>query len=315
MKKFKSTFADRLEAYVQLRRGLGLTFSNQAAHLHAFDHYAQDNGDQRSLTQKLALDFAAADPEATPGHCARRYQVIRHFSDYLATFDPATPRLDPKALRLPKARPAAYIFTEDEVAALLDAARRVSTAHPIRGITLHAMVGLAASTGLRAGEVVGLDKADVDLDAGVLTIRRTKFGKDRFVPVHATTRDVLRNYAAARDVAFAGCDCPAFFINLCRGRYSRHTLSQAFWALACKVGLRANKGKGSSFHSLRHSFAVRRLATWYRAGVDVQTMLPALATYMGHVHYSDTAWYLTATSELLGLAAHRLEDGRKESRP
>ena len=314
MKTFKSTFADRLDAYVKLRRGLGLKFTKQESDLHAFDRYVDERAYEGLLTQELALDYATAKTDVSQGWCARRYQVVRHFSDYLATFEPLTPRLDPKALRRPPTRPAACIFTEDEIAAFLHEARHVSTRNPVRGITLHAMVGLAASTGMRVGEVVRLDKADVDLDVGVLTVRRTKFAKDRLVPVHTTTRYVLRNYAAVRDTTFVDCGCPAFFVNLCRRRYSEHTLSLAFWNLACRVGLRSDKGKGASFHSLRHSFAVRRLVARYRAGIDVQAMLPALATYMGHVHYRDTAWYLTATPELLGLAAGRYEDARKEGR-
>lgn len=314
MTKLNSIFAERLEAYVRLRRGLGLKFAKQESTLHAFDRYLVEREYDGPLTQELVLDFATAKGDASQGHCARRYQAVRHFSDYLATFEPATPRLDPKALRRPPTRPAAYIFTEEEVAALLDAARRISTRSPVRGITLHAMVGLAASTGMRVGEVVRLDKTDVDLEAGVLLVRRTKFAKDRFVPVHVTTREVLRDYAAVRDAAFPNCECPAFFINLCRRRYSGHTLSLVFWELARRAGLRGDKGKGPSFHSLRHSFAVRRLVTWYRAGLDVQAMLPGLATYMGHVHYRDTAYYLTATSELLGLASSRHEHARKEGR-
>jgi integrase len=314
MTTFKSIFAERLDAYVRLRRGLGLRFAKQASTLHAFDRYLVERAYDGPLTQELALDFATAKPDASLGHCARRYQAVRHFSDYLATFEPATPRLDPKALRRPPARPAAYIFTEEDLATLLDAARGISSRNPVRGITLHAMVGLAASTGMRVGEVIRLDKADVDLETGVLLVRRTKFAKDRLVPVHATTREVLRHYAAVRDAAFPNCECPAFFINLCRRRYSRHTLSLTFWELARRAGLCGDKGKGPSFHSLRHSFAVRRLVAWYRAGVDVQAMLPGLATYMGHVHYRDTAWYLTATPELLGLASGRYEDARKEDR-
>jgi integrase len=88
-------------------------------------------------------------------------------------------------------------------------------------------------------------------------------------------------------------------------RFARHTLQMAFWDVTRRVGLREEKGEGPSFHDLRHTFAVRRLVAWYRAGTDVQAMLPALATYMGHAHYSDTAYYITATPELMALAAER----------
>ena len=153
--------------------------------------------------------------------------------------------------------------------------------------------------------MVRLDKADVDLRTGVLLIRRTKFKKDRIVPLHPTTREVLRRYAGARDVAFEGCTSPAFFINLRRQRFASHTLECATFKLLLRAGLRGPSGKGPSFHSLRHTFAVRRLIAWYQQGTDVQAMLPALATYMGHVCYSSTAYYITATAELMRLAAGR----------
>jgi len=88
-------------------------------------------------------------------------------------------------------------------------------------------------------------------------------------------------------------------------RFARHTVDDSFRKLAQLVGIRGPRGKGPSFHGLRHRFAVRRLQAWYQDGVDVQGMLPALATYMGHVRYTDTAYYLTATAELMGLAAAR----------
>lgn len=139
----------------------------------------------------------------------------------------------------------------------------------------------------------------------MLAIKQTKFRKDRLVAIHPTTLEVLRNYAAVRDAAFPDCGCPAFFINMRRRRFARKTLRVAFYELTRRAGLRSPKGKGPRFHDLRHAFAVRRLAAWYRAGIDAQAMLPALATYMGHVHYSDTAYYITATAELLSLAAGR----------
>ena len=143
----------------------------------------------------------------------------------------------------------------------------------------------------------------MDLATGSLLVRQSKFGKDRYVPVHLTTLDVLRHYAIVRGTAFPNCNHPTFFLNLRQRRFCRNTLQQTFCKLARRAGLRGPRGRGPSFHSLRHRFAVKRLVAWYKAGLDVQAMLPALATYMGHIHYSDTAYYLKATAELLGLAA------------
>lgn len=211
MTPFQSHFADHLAGYVRLRHGLGLKFKWQERLLHAFDQFVTEQDYQGPLTQELALEFATAKQGTSLNHNACCYQVVRHFSDYLATFVPGTPRLDSTVLRRPKTRPPAYIFTEEQLGALLHEALHISKVYPLRGITLHAMVGLAASTGLRISELIRLDKGDVGLDSGVLLIRQTKFAKDRLVPVHPSTLEVLCGYAAARDAAFPDAVTPAFF--------------------------------------------------------------------------------------------------------
>ena len=303
-----------MAAYVELRRGLGYRFFEDAYVLRAFDRYVDESG-ATEITQQLALAFATDNPNSSHSYRSSRYKVVRQFSEYLAVFDPESPRLDPKALPVHKNRTKPYIYTDQEITQLLHEARRISSKNAIRGVTLHAMVGLAASTGLRIGEVVGLDKQDVNLQTGTLLIRQSKFGKDRYVPLHSTTLEVMRNYAVTRDTAFSDSHDPAFFITLRRRRFRKNTLQQAFCKIARSAGLRPSKGRGPTFHDLRHRFAVKRLVAWYKAGIDVQAMLPALATYMGHVCYSDTAYYLTATAELLGLAAERAQNsGRGASR-
>ncbi len=305
MKPFTSCFSEHLVGYIRLKRGLGLRFDTQADTLWSFDKYVHEHAYDGLLTQELALDFASSNPDVTLKSVARRYNDVRNFADYLATYEPRTPRLDPKALRCPRTRPPAYIYTREEIGRLVREARNVSLKNPMRGITLRAMVGLAASTGMRVSEVVRLDKSDVDLDTGMVSIRQTKFYKDRLVPVHHTTLDELRNYASARDAFFVGCDCPAFFITMWRTRFSKHTLSLAFVSHAKQMGVKTTSGCNPRFHDLRHTFAVTRMVEWYKSGEDLKDLLPSLATYMGHVHYSDTAYYISATAELLGLAAER----------
>ena len=305
MNSFQSPFAERLASYVELRRNLGLRFEGQEAMLHAFDRYVQA-GHQGPLTEQLARDFALAVSDPASPIVARRYLVVRHFAEYLATYDPNTPRLDPKAILRRQQQPPPYIFTEREIDQLLHQAAGFPQRHPVANASLRTMIGLAARTGLRPGEVIGLDRADVDLDTGVLVIRHAKFNKDRMVPVHTTTRDVLRAHAGDRDRMPRTDAEKAFFLNSRGHRYRPDNLDHLMKQLVRRVGLHPPRGKMPTFHSLRHTFAVHRLAAWYRAGQDVQALLPALATYMGHVHYSSTSYYLTATAEMLGVAADRL---------
>lgn len=304
MRSFLSCFGPCLTEYVALRQKLGFQFQTQAEMLIQFDRYAHARNHSGPITAELITSFATAD-SISDVRQVRRYQVVRNFTDYLAIHEPATPLMDPGFIRRPARRRLAHIYSDAEMMSLLDAAKKVSRLRPMRGASLHAMVGLAAATGLRISEVIRLDRRDVDLRTGALSVLRTKFAKDRLVPVHASTLEILRGYAERRDAHFGALECPAFFINLCGRRYSRHTLELDFWRLGRATGLREAKGKGPRFHDLRHSYAVKRLAEWYREGIDVQAMLPVLATYMGHVNYTTTAYYLSATAELLGLAAER----------
>ncbi len=309
MNQYTSCFAQYLAAYVDLRRTLGVKMHTPSDKLRAFDRYLTNLAYDGPLTQDLVVAFATDGPRCSIGQSSRRYQAIRHFANYLMTFDPRTERLDPKAVRRPPPRPTpVYICTDDELARMLSLAPRLSPRYPLHGVTLHAMVALAACTGMRIGEVVHLDKADVDLRTGRLLVRRAKFDKDRIVPVHPTIIEVLRDYAGVRDATFAHAASPAFFLNRIGRRYGTAGLRSAFYKLTWAAGLRTPNAHGPRFHDLRHGFACRRLVAWYRSGIDVQAMLPALATYMGHVHYSYTAHYLQATPELLQLAAERQQD-------
>lgn len=218
-------------------------------------------------------------------------------------FDVGTEALDPNALPRSRVTPPARILDGDELERLMTAARGLSPRWPLRGLTLFTILGLLASTGLRSGEALRLDRSDVDLRRGVLQIRLTKFRKDRLVPVHSTTRDALRAYSCARDVVFSESASAAFFLSLRGGRLSSGGLQAAFWQARTLAGLDGGPGRQLRPHDLRHRFATTRLAAWHREGVDVQSRLPLLATYLGHVLYSDTAYYVTGTAELLGLAA------------
>jgi integrase/recombinase XerD len=148
----------------------------------------------------------------------------------------------------------------------------------------------------------------VDLGASLLTIRGTKFGKTRLVPIHASTQRVLAAYAAQRDRFLAGRPAAAFFVSSRGTRLDGGDVHRTFYALSRQTGLRGpTASHGPRLHDFRHRFAVQTLVQWYRAGQDVERRLPLLSTYLGHVHVADTYWYLTACPELMGEAVQRLE--------
>jgi integrase len=168
---------------------------------------------------------------------------------------------------------------------------------------------------MRISEAMGLERDDVDLDADVLTIRLTKFGKSRLVPLHPTTRTALRDYANRRDVRLGSRCGSTFFVTEQGGRLLHQYVYCVFWRLSREIGLRRPDDRtGPRVHDFRHRFAIRTLIDWYREGKNVEQQLPVLSTYLGHACVQDTYWYLSACPELMEEAARRL-DRRWEGMP
>jgi integrase len=271
------------------------------------------------LTQDVAVTVARLNPSQSPERQARRYASIRQFADFLIGVDLTMRPLDPYALHVRYRQPPADILTWAQIEALMQAVTHFSPQHAMVGTTLRMVIGLAACTGMRLGEIVALNTDAVDLTTGVIHIRLTKFSKSRMLTVHESTCEALRQYVRLRDLAYPRRTTPAFFVNHYSRRISRGRIDQGFVFAARACGLRGPTGPGPHFHSLRHTYAVRCLERWYREGREIMPLLPILATYMGHAHYTCTAYYITAAPELLALGAQRLHAADwftgKEARP
>ena len=181
----------------------------------------------------------------------------------------------------------------------------------LRPCTYATLLALLAVTGMRSSEPLRLNRDDVDLTRGVLTVRKSKFGKSRYIP--STSRRAKR-WATTRRSATASVPIPPnpgspnFFLSEHGARVTEWALRWTFVKLSRQVGLRGPAdSRGPRLHDLRHRFAVETLLQWYRDGIDVERHLPRLATYLGHAHVSDTYWYLTVTPELMQLAARQLD--------
>jgi len=196
------------------------------------------------------------------------------------------------------------LYTEEEIQQLLEGALQLGG---LRGWTYYSLFGLLCVTGLRLSEALNLRSEDIDLAEGVLTIQTGKFGKSRLVPIHASTQKVLQDYLQRRDRTFQR-RLSYFLVSQRGNRLDSGQVRRTFYALSRKIGLRGpTASHGPRLHDFRHRLAVQTLVQWYRSGQDVERRLPILSTYLGHVHVSDTYWYLTACPELMGLAVKRLE--------
>lgn len=295
---------DSLEKYLQVRRAYGFRTEGDEARLRNFVAFMETNRAD-VVTAKLAIEWATS--AASQATWTGRLSPVRSFAKHLANFEPRT-EIPPTGVFPQYRRPRPYIYSEAEIEALLDGMMSLPPATGLRRWTYHCCIGLLAVTGLRLGEAIRLRRSDVDLDEGVLTIRQTKFGKSRFVPVHPTTVSVLKAYAERRDASRERRQGEFFLV----GEHGRHLHKQNVELVVIKclrrMDLRGSAGtKGPRIHDLRHTYAVRTLVRWYRAGGDVERLLPVLSTYLGHTHTRDTYWYLTACPELMGHAVDRLE--------
>ena len=295
---------EALGDYLRIRRQLGFQLREEGRLLDGFVGFLEQAGAER-ITTKLALMWATST-RAHPHWHRRRLGVVRGFARYLATLDPASEVPSKDLLPAHRPRVAPYIYTDAEITALIAAAGRLTP--PLRAARHQTLIGLLASTGLRPGEGLGLDRQDVDLRHGALHVRAAKHNKQREVPLHETTTAALREYARARDARFPEPATPAFFISSRGGRVRRQELNQTFAKLIREIGL---EGRGRRArprpHDLRHAFAVRTLIDFYRAGEDVDRKLPWLSTYLGHVNPASSYWYLEAVPELLELITSRIE--------
>jgi integrase/recombinase XerD len=304
-----------LTEYVAMRRSLGFHIRLPASLLHRFVAFVERAGSP-FITTALALQWATTPTGVQPATWAGRLAIARRFAVWRRGTDPRT-EVPPAAL-LPHRyrRIAPRRYADQDVERIVATASALPSSLGLRGPTYATLFGLLAATGLRLSEGLHLDRADVDLDEGVLAIRRTKFGKSRLVPVHGSTQDALRRYAETRDRTVPRSLVPAFFVSERRTRISEGAARDTFAKVSRAIGVRPpvyrRHGHGPRLHDLRHRFAAHTLIHWYRAGLDVERELPKLATYLGHVHVSDTYWYLEAVPELLQLAAERLVTPRPE---
>lgn len=305
---FQSSFSQHFTDFIKLRRVSGLDYSSQEALLLKFDKYLFKIGRTGILSFNDVQDFLETEQaEKSFGQKARMYQIIRHFYDYLAVFFPQQPNLPIGEYRRNKSRPIPKIFTEEELALLLKESKKISRHNEIRNKTLHAALSLAIACGLRRSEIANLRLQDVNLDDQKLFINETKFGKSRIIPIGDDLCKILCDYISFRQQKYPLVTTEKFFITLHKTGLSGGWLYQSFQELLYKLGMATAKGRNAHLHDLRHTFAVRTISHWYQAGKDVQSLLPALASYMGHEHYSNTAYYFTMTAELLGIAVDNFD--------
>lgn len=295
-----------LQRYVDLRHALGFPLGKDIPILHQFAHFAATQTHAEPITTRTVFDWLeVSSAPASPYRAARRLSLVRQFLLHLSATVPGTEIPELRLLATYR-RPTPFLFTPAETAALVNATATFGAEGSFLRVTLRMLFGLLVCTGLRISEALGLDRADVmpRSHPGVLWIRDTKFHKSRLVPVHPSTAAQLATYAGHRELLGYSRHTPAFFVSCHPRRLSAGTVQRAFRQILDDLGIRAREGsRPPTIHALRHTFVVTRLLRWHQEGVDVNTRLAHLATYLGHTDFRGSYWYLTATPELLRTAA------------
>jgi integrase/recombinase XerD len=300
-----------LREYLALRRGLGYKLYVHGHQLRHFVKFAERAG-VTHITSDLALKWATENVDASRSWWTRRLDMVRGFARYCSSRDLRT-RVPPAGL-LPhrQRRPSPYLYRDEDIRRLLSAARKLPSATGLRPHTFETLFGLYVATGLRTTEALLLDRDDVDLTQGVLTIRNTKFGKARYVPVHSSTRRALQRYASIRDRLCPHPLSRGFFLSDRGTRLISRTVERIFLQLCREIGLRIPRGsRRARIHDFRHRLAITTLTRWHRRRLDVERHLPTLSTYLGHVGVTETQWYLTATPALLRAVLLRVGRSRR----
>jgi site-specific recombinase XerD len=311
--EFTSSLALGIAQFIAHKRVLGRRYENEAYALRLFDRHlvAQRIAALDAITPAVIETFLLTRPRPRPRSYNHLLGVLRGLFQWLV----ARGHFPESPVRCPTRRAShtctPFIFSPDSARLLLELAACLPDAAgvPMRGLTYHAIFAVLYSIGLRVGEVCRLDVADLDLARHVLTIRNTKFGKDRLVPFGPRLGVTLQRYLSARhalDPRLRGS--APLFAGRAGGRLGRQQIGRIFRGLLPALDLTVPSGTAPPhLHDLRHTFAVRTLLRWYRTGADPGRRLLALSTFLGHVNPESTAVYLTITSDLLGEAGQRFE--------
>ena len=294
-----------LADYLAVLRALGYKLDRAEKLLAQFLTYLEHHGEQ-GLSAETAVAWAMLPARAHRSWWSQRLSVVRGFAAHLRAIDPATEVPPANLLPWRSCRATPYLYSEQDVAALLAAAAMLRT--PRRVATYRTLIGLLAVTGIRVGEAIALDRGDFDPFNGLLVVRKGKFGKSRELPLHPSAVEALRHYLHRHDRPPQAARAPAQFVSTAGTRLLYCNVQGAFRQLVRRAGLKPRSiSCRPRLHDLRHSFAVHTVLDGYRDGGNPGGRLPLLSTYLGHVDPGKTYWYLSAAPELLALAGSRLE--------
>lgn len=292
--------------YLKVRRALGFILAGHDRLLESFISFLESTGTPE-ITVEQAVAWSVLPSKAQPVRYAQRLCVVRGFTGYLSATDPAVPVPPTRLLSGRRDYQMPYLYSPTEISSIMHAANGLKP--PLWAATCNTLFGLLAVSGMRVGEVIGMNEDDLDLRSGLLTVRQNKTRRQRQLPLDTSTVAALAAYADLHRVLLGTGPGTAFFTSGTGDRLKYAAVRNTFATLLKRAGIQAVPGRRRpKIHGLRHSFAVATLHDWFQAGADIHAMLPVLSAYLGHTQPSSTYWYLHASAEVLAVAVHRLEE-------
>jgi site-specific recombinase XerD len=300
---------DLVEAYIAYKRSLGMSFVSDAAVLRSFCR-AMGDISVEAVKPEPVLAFLAGTGELTT-RWGLKFCILRGFYRYAQ--ERASVPMSPLPIQIPKLPPplTPYIYSVEELNRLVAATETLQTSQsPLRAETMRSLLLLLYGSGMRIGEALSLTLPDVDLGERLVTVCNTKFFKTRLVPIGPRLTRALSDYRSRRwQLPLPSGETSAFFATRTGLHLDYRRVNKLFGRLrqAAEIQREPTARYQPRIHDIRHAAAVHRLIAWYRAGADVQRLLPQLATYLGHVDIRSTQRYLSMTPELLQEASLRFE--------
>ena len=306
---FSSRLAPVLARYVDLKRALGLRFCQATRTLESLDRFLREQASKHSDLNAAAFQAWSQNLlHLAPGKRRDRMRQVYNFCLYRRRTEPRCFVPDPASFPKPHQRLLPYIFSEHDVARLLEAASELTRvpSSPLRPEVIRLAIVLLFTTGIRRGELLRLTVGDYDRRDATLRIRESKFHKSRLLPLSDDIATEIEHYVRIRARRKPPlCSDTALIWNATRGPYSTSGLQFVLKSLLRKCSIFTPKGRLPRIHDFRHAHAVNALLRWYREGAEVEAKLPLLATYMGHVSVLSTHYYLHWIEPLRTAASKR----------
>lgn len=291
------------ESFVEEKRAVGYKFNKGAQVLSAFSRFTESfELPENTLTEEVFSAWSARRSTETKANQFHRFYLVRQLAEFMVRlgYEAYIPIRGEIGKMHEVFTP--YIFSHSEINRFFTEANQLKhnlrSGAPRRHIVMPVIFRILYCCGLRVSEAVCLLGDDVNLETGVLSVRDSKFGKSRYIPMSEELTNVCRNYAKTRLVAPIDKD-DWFFAAPDGGQYSEHEIYHVFREILWKAGIsHGGKGKGPRLHDFRHTFAVHCLQKWVESGAELTTAIPRLSAYLGHEGFASTEQYLRMTAEV-----------------